>query len=199
MTWRRGGGGGVVCCFWAFRLLRQCQKSSVTCSYNYRTLQVHLSFDALFVVFGWVTECITHCTSISSSMLLRGTLRSWYDTVTPRSRIWTLNSCKASNLQRTLIEMIWNNFVFEHLDIPMNYACFKRLWKWSFQAVAGYYGKDQWLSMSYSTLLAGLDSIYVDILMVTQLNIVDWLNVKILRWLCNWVAMYIFIHNEVRK
>lgn len=87
--------------FWAFRLLRQCRKSSVTCSYNYRTLQVHLSFDALFVVFGWVTECITHCTSISSSMLY-----AVDDTVTPRSRIWTLNSCKASNLQRTLIEMI---------------------------------------------------------------------------------------------
>lgn len=53
--------------------------------------------------------------------------------------------------------------------------------------------------MSYSTLLAGLDSIYVDILMVTQLNIVDWLYVKILKWLYNWAAMYKFIHNEVRK
>lgn len=32
-----------------------------------------------------------------------------------------------------------------------------------FEAEAGYYGKDQWLLMSYLTLLAGLDSIYVDI------------------------------------
>lgn len=67
---------GDVCCFWAFRLLRQCWKSSVTCSYYHRTLQVHLSLDALFVVFGWVMDAL----HIVSKFLVR-TLSSWRSSI----------------------------------------------------------------------------------------------------------------------
>lgn len=171
MTWRRGGGMCVV--FWAFRLLRQCRKSSITCSYYYRTLQVHLSPDALFVVLGWVTVCVRHC--ISSPCFLIRTLSSWRFRYSWASRIVTLESCKASNLRRTLIEMIWNSFIFEKLDVSMNYACFKRavkvmfwsgsrlLWKRSvvvdelFNIVSW-----TWFSLCWHFFL-----------MVTQLNTVD--------------------------
>lgn len=75
----------------------------------------------------------------------------------------------------------------------------KGLWKWSFEAVAGYYGKDQWLLMSYLTLLAGLDSIYVDILFNGDTFEYCWLCVKILKWFYNLAAMFIHPNYWIRS
>lgn len=107
-------------------------------------------------------------------MFLIRTLSSWWSSICelPGLKHWKVaKPAIYGELWLRWFEIVssLNNWTFPWIMLVL-----KGLWKWCFEAAAGYYGKDQWLLMSYLTLLAGLDSIYVDIFfMVTQLNTVD--------------------------